>query len=417
MNSNWTNTTIGDFIELQRGYDLTEEERMPGDIPVFGAAGLNGFHSIAKSKGIGVIVGRSGGSFGQVHLCERDFWPHNTAMFVSDFKGNDRLFTFYLLKSIDFSRYNSGSAQPSLNRNYIYPIPIRVPQPHEQKKISDVLWKIDSKISLNNRINTELEAMAKTIYDYWFVQFDFPDKTGKPYKASGGKMVWSEELKREIPEGWRSGTLSEISDLVRGVSYSANDIRDKNEQDVVPILRATNISGNVIDLQNMVYVPSEFVSDKQVLDKFDILITMSSGSKDHIGKNGFYYFDEHLAFGAFCAKLVAKANYRYYLYSYTQSDFMFATIKNESLGTNINNLNGTMVAGFKLPIPPKELIEKFNLKVESVFEKIGLNIRENQKLTELRDWLLPLLMNGQIKIKDAERELAMAAEPEIKYRK
>jgi type I restriction enzyme S subunit len=313
--------------------------------------------------------------------------------------------------------HGSGSAQPQLPIGSLRNIVIPWHDKLRQNKIASVLSGLDSKISLNNRINAELEAMAKTLYDYWFVQFDFPNKNGKPYKASGGKMVWNEELKREIPEGWRAGTLSEISDIVRGVSYSANDIKDKNERVVVPILRATNISGNVIDLQNMVYVPGEFVSDKQVLNKFDILITMSSGSKDHIGKNGFYYFDEHVAFGAFCAKLVAKVNYRYYLYSYTQSDFMFTTIKNESLGTNINNLNGTMVAGFKLVIPPKELIKKFNFKVESVFEKIGLNIRENQKLTELRDWLLPMLMNGQIKIKDAESELAMAAEPEVSYRK
>jgi len=259
--------------------------------------------------------------------------------------------------------------------------------------------------------------MAKTIYDYWFVQFDFSDRKGKPYKANGGKMVWSEELKREIPEGWESGTLSNIATLVRGVTYSARDIKDKNDKNIIPILRATNISGNVVDLQNMVYVPKEFVDEKQLLKQFDILITMSSGSMDHIGKNGFYYFDEKVGFGAFCAKIVAKENYRFYLYSYTQSNFMFTTIKNECLGTNINNLNGSLVNGFKLPIPPGDLIDKFNLKVDSVFNKIGINQKENQKLTEFRDWLLPMLMNGQIKIKEAEREMAMAAEPEVSYRK
>ena len=90
---------------------------------------------------------------------------------------------------------------------------------------------------------------------------------------------------------------------------------------------------------------------------------MSSGSKDHIGKNGFFYFDKEVAFGAFCAKIVAKDKYRFYVYSYTQSDFMFSTIKNECLGTNINNLNGSLVKGFKLVIPPADLLEKFNDKV------------------------------------------------------
>ncbi len=340
-------------------------------------------------------------------------------------------FMGFYLRSKFFRKTMTNNAvltlRASLNEDIFSYLKLYLPDYDIQKKIGDFLCSLNAKIDLNNRINAELEVMAKIIYDYWFVQFDFPDKKGKPYKTSGGKMVWSEELKREIPEGWEAGTLSEISELIRGVSYSASDIRDKEDNDVVPILRATNISGNVIDLESMVYVPMEFVSEEQRLNQFDILITMSSGSKDHIGKNGFYYFDESVAFGAFCAKLVAKKNFRFYLYSYTQSDFMFTTIKNECLGTNINNLNGSLVKGFKLVIPPKELVSDFNLKVESIFHRIGINRKENRKLTDLRDWLLPMLMNGQIKIKDAEQEssfaigtedkLAMAAEPETNYRK
>jgi type I restriction enzyme S subunit len=148
----------------------------------------------------------------------------------------------------------------------------------------------------------------------------------------------------------------------------------------------------------MVYVPKQNVSNAQLLNKYDILITMSSGSKEHIGKNGFFYYEREASFGAFCAKIVAHAEYRYYLYSFTQSDFMFNTIKNECLGTNINNLNGSLVKGFRIVVPPSELIELFNEKVTSLYEKIGNNLIENQKLTELRDWLLPMLMNGQVKV-------------------
>jgi type I restriction enzyme S subunit len=286
-----------------------------------------------------------------------------------------------------------------------------------QKAIAKVLSDLDAKIELNNKINQELEAMAKTLYDYWFVQFDFPNEQGKPYKSSGGKMVYNEELKREIPEGWEVGTLKNISELIRGVSYSKNDIRKADDEGVIPILRATNITENVIDLDNMVYVPNQFVSSTQILNKYDILITMSSGSIEHIGKNGFFYFDKKVAFGAFCAKLVAKKNFRYYLYSYTQSDFMFATIKNECLGTNINNLNSSLVNGFKTIIPPEELIEKFNTQVKNIYDKIANNQQQNQQLTALRDWLLPMLMNGQITVGEAEEKLNMAAEPKAEYKK
>ena len=333
----------------------------------------------------------------------------------------DSNFIYYtLFQDVFFEHMMNGSKgtkMPRGDKNQILDFPIpNFPIP-TQKSIAKVLSDLDAKIALNNSINRELEAMAKTLYDYWFVQFDFPNEHGKPYKSSGGKMVYNAELKREIPEGWENGTLGDISDLVRGVTYDASDIKEENDYDVIPILRATNISGNVIDLDNMVFVPKQNVSANQVLNKFDILITMSSGSKDHIGKNGFFYFDKEVAFGAFCAKIVAKDKYRFYVYSYTQSDFMFSTIKNECLGTNINNLNGSLVKGFKLVIPPDDLVEKFNDKVLSIYEMIGINHKQNQQLSELRDWLLPMLMNGQVTVKEAEESLSMAAEPSVEYKK
>jgi type I restriction enzyme S subunit len=328
------------------------------------------------------------------------------------------LFRIYIVNMIIGKKGDSTIPNfPPLN--VIKNLKIHLPDLSNQKLIGKLFHSLDTKIELNNRINRELEAMAKTLYDYWFVQFDFPNEQGKPYKSSGGKMVYNAELKREIPEGWENGTLGDISDLVRGVTYDASDIKEENDYDVIPILRATNISGNVIDLDNMVFVPKQNVSANQVLNKFDILITMSSGSKDHIGKNGFFYFDKEVAFGAFCAKIVAKDKYRFYVYSYTQSDFMFSTIKNECLGTNINNLNGSLVKGFKIVIPPVDLVEKFNNEVLSIYEMIGNNHKQNQQLSELRDWLLPMLMNGQVMVKEAEdpdsyRE-NMAAEPSSNF--
>jgi type I restriction enzyme S subunit len=340
---------------------------------------------------------------GSVYLMPELNKPVSLAMnlFLIRFnKQLDQKFMFYLLKINEpyIKRFANGTTTKTITKDAVRALEFDIPNLNYQINISTLLFSIDSKIELNNRINAELEAMAKTLYDYWFVQFDFPDKNGKPYKTSGGNMVWNEELKREIPEGWEVGTLGDVAELVRGVTYGSDDIKSQSASDVIPILRATNISGNVVDLNNMVYVSKQNVSHAQLLNKYDILITMSSGSKEHIGKNGFFYYEREASFGAFCAKIVAHAEYRYYLYSFTQSDFMFTTIKNECLGTNINNLNGSLVKGFKLIIPPNELINSFNVKVNSVYEKIGNNLKENQKLTELRDWLLPMLMNGQVKV-------------------
>lgn len=142
----WDAKTLGEFVSLQRGHDLTEHDRRQGDVPVMGSAGQNGFHDTALVKGPGVVLGRSGASFGQAHFCETDFWPHNTALYVTGFRGNDRLFVFYFLRSFDFSRHNSGGAQQSLNRNFIAPIPIGVPPLAEQEAIAEALSDADALI-------------------------------------------------------------------------------------------------------------------------------------------------------------------------------------------------------------------------------------------------------------------------------
>jgi type I restriction enzyme S subunit len=309
-------------------------------------------------------------------------------------------YILYSFESTIQTFMDGSTGQGELDKIKLFNLLIKLPNnSNYQQKIANVLSSLDSKIELNNKINKELEFMAKTLYDYWFVQFDFPDVNGKPYKSSGGKMVHSKELKREIPEGWEQGTLGDISDLVRGVSYDKHDIKTVNDKDVIPILRATNITGNIIDLDDMVYVPKVNASQKQLLKKFEILMTMSSGSKEHIGKNAFFYYDKEISFGAFCAKLVPKKDFEFYLYSYTQSNFMFDTIKNECLGTNINNLNSSLVSGFQIVIPNKNQIEKFNKIVNSIYKKIANIQEQNQELAKLRDWLLPILMNGQVSVK------------------
>lgn len=312
----------------------------------------------------------------------------------------DYLYYYFSQNGINeyINKLSSQSSQPNLNLDLLGNLQFDNKSLPTQQKIAAVLSALDDKIELNNRINAELEAMAKTLYDYWFVQFEFPNADGKPYKSSGGKMVYNETLKREIPEGWEDCTLGDISNLVRGVSYNKQDIQSEIHEDTIKILRATNITKNIIDLNDPILVSNSFVKEEQVLKPFDILITMSSGSIDHIGKNGFYYFDEKVAFGAFCAKIQMDELFRYYIYLYMQSNVFSSTIKNECLGTNINNLNGSMVKGFKHIKPSKYILERFNSLVEPCFKKIRVNIKQNQELATLRDWLLPMLMNGQVRV-------------------
>lgn len=397
MNS-FVKTAIGKLVEFQRGYDLPKSDFVEGPYPVRSSNGVLGYHNKYKCQGSGITIGRSG-TVGLPHYIEDDFFPHNTTLFIKDFKGNHPRYIYYLIENLKLNDWKSGSGVPTLNRNHLHPLEIKAHiDLKEQKQIAKVLSDLDAKIEVNNKINAALEALAKTIYDYWFVQFDFPDTNGKPYKSSGGKMVYNDELKRNIPEGWKKGVLDDIAKIVRGVSYSKHDIKTLNDENVTPVLRATNITGNVIDLENMVYVPDEFVSEKQLMNKNDVLITMSSGSKNHIGKNGMFYFDKKVAFGAFCAKLEAKESFQFFLKSYMQSEFISETIKKECLGTSINNLNGSLVKGFRLVKPSDDVLDSFNKKMKPIHNKIGNNQKENQKLAALRDWLLPMLMNGQVTV-------------------
>lgn len=148
----WEAKSLGQVISLQRGHDLTHRERRKGAVPVMGSAGQNGVHDTALAKAPGVVLGRSGASFGQAHYCGQDFWPHNTALYVTDFHGNDQLFTFYFLKSIDFSRHNSGGAQQSLNRNFIYPIKVGIPSLDEQIAIATALSDMDALVSILDQL-------------------------------------------------------------------------------------------------------------------------------------------------------------------------------------------------------------------------------------------------------------------------
>lgn len=390
---------LGDLITLKRGYDLPEKVRVVGPYPVISSAGISGYHNEFKVEGPGVVTGRYG-TLGEMYYAEGKYWPHNTALYVQDFKGNDPKYIYYLLGCLGRIRTSDKSAVPGVNRNELHEMEIpAISDPSVQVKVRKVLETIDKKIDLNNRINTELEAMAKTLYDYWFVQFDFPDANGKPYKTSGGKMVYNATLKREIPAGWNDSILGEFIELERGVTYSKEDVRTHDHEDTIGVLRATNVTGNTVDIDDLVLIPSGKVNSSQMLRKFDILIVMSSGSKEHVGKNGVYYFEKPHAFGAFCSRIKPVSKCRYFINTFLQSKWFKSYIKNQCLGTNINNLTNAHISMCEIVCPVSDIVEQFENKMMLIYSKLALNTQENNQLVKLRDWLLPLLMNGQVTVK------------------
>lgn len=277
----------------------------------------------------------------------------------------------------------------------LYGLSVFLPSIDHQCRIAAVLSAIDRKINLNRRLTAKLEQIAKRLYDYWFVQFDFPDENGKPYKSSGGKMIWNEALKREIPEGWDAKSVNDVSSICRGVSYKPNDLQESG----VLILRGNNIENNhIVYDNNTAYLLPGMISDEQKIKKHDIIITMSSGSKEHIGKCAMFQKDSEHSFGAFLSKITPMKECPYFLFLYLSSSYFKQKIKSICNGTGINNLTNQTFDEVKFAYPAKGVLLSFERSLQPIFDMIGINESEINTLTRKRDELLPLLMNGQVEV-------------------
>ena len=348
----------------------------------------------------GDILISAAGTIGKTVIFDGEdsyFQDSNIVWIENDESKVTNQFLYYFLQTNPFITTNGSTIKRLYNDNLRDTTIPNVPSIQQQNKITDILGTLDKKIQINNQINQELETMAKTLYDYWFVQFDFPDQHGKPYKSSGGKMVYHPGLKREIPEGWGVEKLGELIELERGVTYAKSDIVEKTTKDAIGVLRATNITSNVMDLNDLVYLAKDKINNKQIIKQNETLIVMSSGSKEHLGKNAINYYEEVIGFGAFCSKIVPK-KYSTYINNFLQSSEFKSYLLKQSMGTNINNLTNSDILDCRIILPNEEILDKFENMVEKNIKLISNNYIQNQQLTQLRDWLLPMLMNGQVKV-------------------
>lgn len=400
---------LGEVFTLQRGFDITKKEQSDGVYPVVSSSGINSHHNKFKVKGPGVVIGRKG-TLGTVFYLEDDYWPHDTSLWIKDFKGNDPKFLYYFLKALPLKKLDSGSANPTLNRNFVHLIESFIPKVDEQAKIAKILTGLDSKIELNNKINTELEAMAKLIYDYWFVQFDFPDANGKPYKSSGGKMVYNEALKREIPGGW---AMNNLSDWIE--SDKTGDWGKENEQGnytlQVDCVRGADING--LNGVGKVKTPNRFILQKnkyKLLKPFDLVVEISGGSPvQSTGRIAYFItetfkrFNYPLICSNFCKAISLVNNNYFYNFIYQwkaiyDNGILFGW---EGKTSGIKNLLfDSFVNKHNVCLPPENLAKEFFSLVETLEKKKQKSLKENYELESFRDWLLPMLMNGQVTVKN-----------------
>ncbi|GKM87378.1 subunit S of type I restriction-modification system [Klebsiella aerogenes] len=289
---------------------------------------------------------------------------------------------------------NTGSTVPLINLGIIKSLPVSLPKDIvEQKKIASILANIDEKIALNNRINTELEAIAKTLYDYWFVQFDFPDANGKPYKTSGGKMEYNTTLKREIPAGWRASNILSLANLLGGGTPTKTKPEYWNGS--IPFFTPTDSDKNIYSLNTQDSITDLGLknSSTRLFEKNTIFIT-ARGSVGRLALNAV-----PMAMNQSCYALKAKQGVSFaFLYFLTKELINHLEVK--ATGSVFNSIISNDIEYTYLALPEDNgLIDKYAKKTELAFAKIELLTKENQHLIELRDWLLPLLMNGQVTVK------------------
>ena len=302
----------------------------------------------------------------------------------------DNKYAYYLLSSPLIKRQLGAAAQQTKIR-HTSPDKIKdceawLPSLEYQKKAGELLDDINFKIKCNNKINAELESMAKTIYDYWFLQFEFPNEDGKPYKSSGGKMVWNEELKREIPEGWSTTTIGDITICHDSERIPLSGKDRENMVGDIPYYGATDIMGYV---------------DKPIFDGDYVLLAEDGSVMDEEGHpilqrvTGRVWVNNH----AHVLEPIKKHSCK--LLMMFLKDVYVPMIKTGSIQMKINQEN---MNGITVPNIPDDLKEKINLELCTIEKKQLQIIAENQELTSLRDFLLPMLMNGQVGFKINNRK-------------
>ncbi len=313
-------------------------------------------------------------------------FPDSIVGFNANPEKSSELFVYYFFEYIkkEIQKSASGSIQDNINIDYLSKMRIKVPEKKYQDKIVELLSSIDKKILLNNQINQELEAMVKTLYDYWFVQFDFPDQNGKTYKSSGGKMVYHPELKREIPEGWG----------VEKLKYFSKYVSDKVESSELNIENYVGTDNMIVDMGGIeltTSIPKSGTSTKYSIG--DILI---SNIRPYFKK---IWLSDRVG-GCSSDVLCIRTK------KIVSREFVFATLARD----DFFNYDVAGSKGSKMPRGDKkhimeypivfdfEIADQFSKIVRPIYEAVHKNYIQNQELIQLRDWLLPMLMNGQVKV-------------------
>jgi len=340
------------------------------------------------------------GSIGEVYLEKNkdiSYAIKNVGVFSCGDEYKAKWLYYYLLSPASktfIKNYLVGAVQKFLALGTLREYPVLLFDSSKKGSV-DLLYVLDSKIELNNQINAELESMAKTLYDYWFVQFDFSNKNDKPYKTSGGKMVFNEKLKKEIPEGWEVKNLKNNS-LTKLLKPKIDKF--KNEK---IYLATADVQSNEINFQaeKIIFDDRPSRANMQPIENSVWFAKMKNSKKIlYFGNYSKEFLEKSILSTGFTGLKCNKEYYLEYIWGFIKNDY-FELVKDTIASASTQEaINNDEMAFIKLVIPTDDILKKYNDKTKGIYQKIYKNQIANQKLVELRDWLLPMLMNGQVTV-------------------
>lgn len=401
--SEWREVTLGDVVELKRGYDLPTARRREGSVPVVSSSGPTGFHDEAKVSGPGVVTGRYG-TLGKVFYIEEDFWPLNTALYVRDFKGNDPRFVAALLATLDLGRRGGAAAVPGVNRNHLHVLPVTIPDRGTQATIGEVLKALDDLIENNLGRNALLEQMAQAVYREWFVHL-------RNNGCEDDELV--ESVLGPIPRGWETKRLGDVGEVTVGGDWGAEEPRGDDWVEVACIrgvdVRSLTTTGETDPAVRWISPRS---LEKRSVSEADVIIEGSGDCGNALATS----FDLERLLGLpviysnFCKRMRfpnrAVAQYvARLLNEMVASRAMMSFVT----GTAIPNLNlAGLTSSLDILVPPMTLLERFD-DFCAPLDEFRYDGR-NRALRNIRDLLLPKLVIGAIDVSKLELD-ALLDEP------
>ncbi len=351
------NGELGSFVTFKRGFDLPQQKRKEGQVPIFSSSGITGYHSVAVVKAPGVVTGRYG-TIGEVFYATEDFWPLNTTLFIENFHGNDERFIYYFLKTIEWSKFTSASAVPGINRNSVHKEIVSFPNIETQKKIAAILSALDEKIAINRVINDNLQQQAMALYAEMFL------------KSSDNNVT--------------SGTLSDIAVITMGQSPSGSSY---NEDGVGEVFYQGRAEFGFRFPKRRLFT----TEPKRMAETGDVLLSVRAP----VGDLNIAY--ERCCIGRGLGAIHSKTDHSsFVLYTMFALRSQLDVFNGE--GTVFGSINRDALNAIPIDIPPVTEIDQFEVVAHPIDELIRANYEENCRLEAIRDSLLPKLMSGEIDV-------------------